>query len=432
MKAVLLILDIFTVLIQKTVCEKLFLRKNKTNVFEAAVWMSFFMLSDFLTYILIPSVFANAVIFCVLFSVVLLLLYEGSLKRKIMITVFMYFLGMGTEFVVYLTADLVAADADTGFGTDHERLLCAIVSRLIWFAIIKVTLLIWKEYRDAKVSLTDWGEALFVPVSSVFIAAAVINTEGRYGEWIRLLAACLIIVVNIFTFYLYDRTQENAVAAAQKEYLKRQSEHYARMNEEIGRYWLEIRSFKRDLKQRYLLEQNYLQQGNYEKLKSYYEESLDILKKDYLVAHTGNVCIDNLINYKAMTAEKSKITIKTDLKVPYNMQFNEEDLYSLTGNLLDNAIEAAQEVIDEEKTIIVKIRADYRNLLLVVSNPYNGERIIDETGYGTVKKNKKEHGIGLKIIEGIVKKYKGEITIDSSGHWFHVKILLYDVELNSK
>ena len=86
MKAVLLILDIFTVLIQKTVCEKLFLRKNKTNVFEAAVWMSFFMLSDFLTYILIPSVFANAVIFCVLFSVVLLLLYEGSLKRKIMIT----------------------------------------------------------------------------------------------------------------------------------------------------------------------------------------------------------------------------------------------------------------------------------------------------------------------------------------------------------
>ena len=92
MKAVLLILDIFTVLIQKTVCEKLFLRKNKTNVFEAAVWMSFFMLSDFLTYILIPSVFANAVIFCVLFSVVLLLLYEGSLKRKIMIIVFMYFL----------------------------------------------------------------------------------------------------------------------------------------------------------------------------------------------------------------------------------------------------------------------------------------------------------------------------------------------------
>ena len=128
-----------------------------------------------------------------------------------------------------------------------------------------------------------------------------------------------------------------------------------------------------------------------------------------------------------MTAEKSKITIKTDLKVPYNMQFNEEDLYSLTGNLLDNAIEAAQEVIDEEKTIIVKIRADYRNLLLVVSNPYNGERIIDETGYGTVKKNKKEHGIGLKIIEGIVKKYKGEITIESSCHWFHVKILLYDV-----
>ena len=66
MKAVLLILDIFTVLIQKTVCEKLFLRKNKTNVFEAAVWMSFFMLSDFLTYILIPSVYDNC--FYVLFG----------------------------------------------------------------------------------------------------------------------------------------------------------------------------------------------------------------------------------------------------------------------------------------------------------------------------------------------------------------------------
>lgn len=426
MKAVLLILDIFTVLVQKTVCEKLFLTKNKSNVFETAVWMSFFMFSNLMTYVLFPSVFTNAVAFCVLFFCVLMILYEGNLKRKIMITAFMYFLGMGTEFIVYLARDIIVSDTEAG--ADSKRLLCAIVSRLVWFAIIKITLLIWKESREAKVGIAEWGEALFVPVSSMFIAAAVINTDGRYGEWIRLLAACLIIGINLFTFYLYDKTQENAVAEAQKEYVKKQSEHYARMNEEIGRYWLEIRSFKHDLKQKYILEQTYLQQGNYEKLKNYYEESLEILKKDYLIANTGNVCIDNLINYKAMVAEKSKISVKADLKVPYNMEFNEEDLYSLLGNLLDNAIEAAQEVTGEDKIIRVKIRADCSSVFLVVSNPFNGDRLFDEKEFKTTKNNKKEHGIGLKIIENIVKKYKGEITIDSSNHQFTVNILLYGME----
>ena len=50
--------------------------------------------------------------------------------------------------------------------------------------------------------------------------------------------------------------------------------------------------------------------------------------------------MDALINYKASIAEKYGIRILLDAIVPYDTVFEDTALYSLLGNLLDNAIEA--------------------------------------------------------------------------------------------
>lgn len=423
----LLLIDIFTVLVQKAICDKLLPQKERSYLFTTAVWITFLLLSALSTYIMSLSIFLNALIFCILLFCVLSLLYKCSLGKSLMLTAFIYVLGMGSEFFVFLIGYAFGIDIQLLLIEEDGRLMCAVISKLIWFSFAKVTILIWRKRQDVNVKIQDWVEALFIPLSSILIAASLVNPQEQYGGWIKLCAACLLLFFNLFLFYLYDRVQQNALDAAEQNYVRLQIEHYARMNEEIGQYWQKLRDFKHDLKQRYLLEQTYLQQGAYEKLESYYEESLDILRGDKLIADTGNRCIDNIINYKAMAAMKDHISIKVNLRVACDITFDEKELYSLLGNLIDNSLEAVRPLPKNKRIISLQLVTQDNNMLIEVSNPFEGTRIKNKSGYQTTKPHAKEHGIGLKIIESIVRKHQGQIVIDSSNQQFTVKVLLFDV-----
>lgn len=49
---------------------------------------------------------------------------------------------------------------------------------------------------------------------------------------------------------------------------------------------------------------------------------------------------------------------------------------------------------------------------------------------GTIlqQKKTKKHGLGLQIVENIVNRYHGQITIDEKNNYFRVKVLLYNME----
>lgn len=425
----LMILEIFTIIVQKMVCDKLFIKKYSGGIRETAVWASFFVLFNMLTYVDFISVYLNALVFFLLFFLVLQLLYKDGLKKKLIFTIFMYLVGMGSEFLVYQGANAVGIIIKETMVSGKSRLYCTIISKLIWYTAIRVTLLMWRRHWKTDVKIVDWLAALLVPVSSIFIAAAIIDLNPKSGEWLKFLAACLVLMLNLLIFYLYDQVQENAINQAEREYVQRQSSYYAKLNEEIGRYWYEMQCFRHDLKQRYILEQSYLQQGNYERLAEYYRESICFLNNGKAVADTGNVCIDNIINYKALSAEKRGISIQGDFVVAFDMALNEEDICNVIGNLLDNAIEAAEGVEERDKVVNVKIKMEGMNLLVVVKNHYSGQRKKKGNTYLTTKEGGKGHGFGLKIVEQVVKKYHGEMRITDDGSLFEMKICLYSIGL---
>ena len=212
----------------------------------------------------------------------------------------------------------------------------------------------------------------------------------------------------------------------ENELLKQQTAYYRARYEEYEKKWAELGRLRHDMRNQYALELTYLQNGQYEKLYKLYAAALDELKTGNTIVSTGNIGVDSILNYKITVAQQKEICVEKDIKAVGKITIDDRDMNRLVGNLFDNAIEAVGDLETEQKKIYVKLRADKVAFLLVVKNPYQGERRQQEAEMPkTTKKDKKNHGIGLKVVNDIIKKYHGKLEIKDEENVFSVSAFLY-------
>ena len=245
--------------------------------------------------------------------------------------------------------------------------------------------------------------------------------------WAKLIASILILIVNLFTFYNYNELQEKVLYQAERQFLTQQVENYAVQLQEMSKTWQQAREYRHDMKQRYLLIESYLNRNEYEKIRELYQQSVETLTEEDNLAKTGNVSFDTIVNYKAAVAQKNHINVKLDTMIPYDMKLEDVDLYSLLGNLFDNAIEAASKVDIEEREIKLLAKMSGNNLYLEMENPYTGNLRKQGRNYLTTKGDKNEHGLGLRIVENIINRHSGQMIIDDKENYFRIKVLLYNI-----
>ena len=119
--------------------------------------------------------------------------------------------------------------------------------------------------------------------------------------------------------------------------------------------------------------------------------------------------LKGLINYKLIEMEAlgiatdvsiSKEVLKTKLNKLSTKQ--KDNLYSIMGVYLDNAIQAAKD--SKKKEISLEVYKEKRNVIVVLANTYKGKieiNKIDNYGYSTKGKN---HGVGLHIVKRIIEE----------------------------
>ncbi len=119
--------------------------------------------------------------------------------------------------------------------------------------------------------------------------------------------------------------------------------------------------------------------------------------------------LKGLINYKILEMESLKLNkvisiskevskLKLD-KLPITQKDN---LYSIIGIYLDNAIQAAKE--SKTKEVNIDVYKEEKELVIIIANTYKGKvelEQIDNYGYTTKGKN---HGVGLHIVKNILQK----------------------------
>ena len=120
---------------------------------------------------------------------------------------------------------------------------------------------------------------------------------------------------------------------------------------------------------------------------------------------TGDEMVDYIINSKAATAKEHNIQYEAQVEFPRHTNLRSVDLCAILGNLLDNALEAAEQVPEKEKRFIqLTIRRINQMLIIKVEN------IILQDGVLTTSKVKNGlHGWGLKSAQAAAEKYDGTV-----------------------
>lgn len=137
---------------------------------------------------------------------------------------------------------------------------------------------------------------------------------------------------------------------------------------------------------------------------------------------TNNNALDTILTEKTFICSKYQIKLTTLVDGKLLDFMKEEDIYSLFGNLLDNAIESVNK-IKGDKNITLKIKSVGNLISISCKNPYSGKIKFFNGLPISTKEDSNYHGFGVKSIKLIAEKYGGSLQIDASNNIFIVSIL---------
>ncbi len=142
--------------------------------------------------------------------------------------------------------------------------------------------------------------------------------------------------------------------------------------------------------------------------------------------NTGNKIIDIIMS------EKKAICIEKDIKFESFLDFSKlhfidmTDICIIFSNALDNAIQACDKISDLRILKYISIKVTYVNSFCVINIENNkvNDIVKKNNVIVTDKKDKFMHGIGIKNIKNTVKKYDGEVNINSNDNKFTLTMMI--------
>ncbi len=167
----------------------------------------------------------------------------------------------------------------------------------------------------------------------------------------------------------------------------------------------------------YLLEQNRISEGM-----EVFRETIDGLYGNTRnMTISGNI-IDTVIANKEKKYASNRISLEKKIEVGSEEKLDLVDLCILIGNLVENAMEAADK--SEARQVRIEIKERFNSLCIFVGNTYS-EAESDVKNLRSKKKEIWKHGFGIQSVKEIVNRYQGEFETCYKGEWFYAKVIIH-------
>lgn len=185
----------------------------------------------------------------------------------------------------------------------------------------------------------------------------------------------------------------------------------------------QLRELKHEMKNNFIIMHGLLQNKKYDELSTYFNTLHGEIDQatDFIITEIPT--LNSLLYSKILLMKTEQIVFSHQINIAKDIPIQPLDLCSISGNLLDNAIEATKKLEISSRYIRFSMK-QYENMLIIkMENSYNG--ITKQSGkrYLSTKAGR-NHGLGLRHIERIVKSYKGHIHITPTNAIFAVTVVL--------
>jgi sensor histidine kinase regulating citrate/malate metabolism len=224
-----------------------------------------------------------------------------------------------------------------------------------------------------------------------------------------MLQLLLIAMIVFFESYLSQRRQqeENRVQELTSAY-KLQNLRNRQASEE------DLRQLYHDMKNHLLAINRLSKNGGSIQLNDYINGLLQNFANQEKCVDTGNELLNGLLSEKISEASRDNVEFSVILDFSQITFISDFDLCTIFGNALDNAIEASRMVNDpNDRYISVRGTVAADQMLISISNSYEGIINIMDGIPQTSKPSPTLHGIGISSIRKALQKYGGVMSVDT-------------------
>lgn len=347
--------------------------------------------------------------------------YKASLKKRILAICFIVLLSACVETV---TVQLISGLKLQLFRRDQPEF--NYMFSLVQLILYSVTIILGKFKNIKKgeqVSPLYCFFITFILLISLYIILLLMYIKD-IPVFLANMAIIGIMVVNVLTFYLYDRVSVMHIERTEKLLLEQQNKYYDEQFKIMNSSIKATRAIRHDLNNHIAIVSSLIEQGTSQEALQYLKDIKGSYNRNGNYVQTGNIAIDSVLNFKLQEADGQNVDVSFDISIPDTVEIPAFDIVTVLGNLLDNALDATCKLEDNRK-IDLQMKYDKGRFLFKIENTYNGQVLKQDGIILTTKHNSSNHGIGLENVRKIVDKYEGMMDIEHDENKFSVTFLCY-------
>ncbi|MEG1285210.1 MAG: GHKL domain-containing protein [Romboutsia sp.] len=280
--------------------------------------------------------------------------------------------------------------------------------------------------RDAKkITAKQCIRTLIVPTFSiVYIFTLSMYFQMYAGVEESILFAIntiLILILNIYTTYIFDSISKNNILQNELNLYHQQTKLQYQYYDNLENKYKESRKLIHDIRNHLHTVEDLYNMNDAKLGKKYTDDIHQMLNELNQKYYTSNKVLNIILNDKFQTIKNTHIKVElrigdVDLSFIRNI-----DITTIFANLLDNAIEAANDV-KEHSYINIEVDKFNEFIVINVKNSTINKPIKKGKRFKSTKKN--HEGIGIENITKAIDQYDGTIVVDYSDNEFKVNIVI--------
>lgn len=352
------------------------------------------------------------IIYVIEFLAFSLIFLQGSIIRKIFISILTNIVLISTGALTSNVLFALFKDNPMKIYTEHslERIIFIVIGLAVRVYVFELLLRFTGGKKD-NLKIKEWILIASVLTASFLIFAAiqivVINSKlSDNNQSFLMLSELGLILINIICLYITVNLSETHKREEMLIIEKKQNEYTQKYAQTVKEQYEQTRRLRHDIKQYFTVLDELIAEEKYDEARALISKNYKNISRSEVVVDVGNNFVNSILNAKLTLAKSHGIDVICSVEKDLS-GIESADLCNLLGNMLDNAIEAAEECEPEKRSIELNISATGNRLNITVRNSISHSVLTDNPNLSTSKPDKSDHGFGIKTIKSIAEKYGG-------------------------
>ena len=289
------------------------------------------------------------------------------------------------------------------------------------------------QYQSKVRGLTDikWSKFGFFSIISIVVSislAMMSLADNAADYYARLTAVAGFVVMYVLGFYYMTSLFIKESQMQKLRLLHEQTQNQMDLYQSMKKRYEQQRRFSHDYKNQLNCIQGMIESGQTQEVLEYISGLTGNFRQSEMYVNTNHAVVNVMLNQKYQEASDKGIVMTILSGNLSGLTISEEDIVTLLGNLLDNAIEACEKLA-ENKVIQFKMVLEEEQLVLSIRNPIKNAVQIKDNQIVTSKRDKSRHGIGLLNVDSVIRKNNGTSVLKCEDGWFTFSAM---IPLNEK